>query len=483
MVDAIAGPTIRSRFVGVDVDVPIFDGSLRRYINFDNAASTPPLISVRDGIDRFLDHYASVHRGTGFKSQLSTWAYEHARRRVLDFVGADDRQHVAVLVKNTTEAINKLARRLPLRRDDVVLTTIMEHHSDDLPFRATARVVHVGVHPDGRLDEDDFDRQLEAHRGRVRLVAVAGASNVTGYLNPVHRLARKAHAAGAWIAVDAAQWAPHRRVRMLDLNDAEHFDFVSFSAHKLYAPYGGGALVGRRDVFEQGEPDARGGGTVEIVTVDDVVWSGPPDREEAGSPNVVGAVALGLAIDELEAIGLEAVAAHEAALTAHALRRLAEIPGVRIYGDPDPGRASDRLGVIPFTLDGLSHFLVAAILGHEFGIGVRSGCFCAHPYVLCLLGLDSRQVEEARRRMLAGDKSEMPGLVRASFGLYNNLEEVDRFCEALSRIARGEFAGRYRQDRASGEYHLEGWAPDFEAVLAGRKSSSGVEADLPRQAR
>ncbi|HET7010113.1 MAG TPA: aminotransferase class V-fold PLP-dependent enzyme [Anaerolineales bacterium] len=453
--------SFRERFVGVDIEVPVLDGRRRRYVNFDNAASTPPLASVRQGVDRFLDHYASVHRGMGFKSQLSTWAYEQARERVNSFVGADPRQHVAILVKNTTEAINKLARRLELAPDDVVLTTVMEHHSDDLPFRPIARVIHAGTLPDGRLDETDFDRRLAAHAGRVRLVAVTGASNVTGYLNPIHRLARKAHDAGAWIAVDAAQLAPHRAVRMLDLDDPEHLDFVSLSAHKLYAPYGGGALVGRRDVFERGEPDSRGGGTVEIVTVDDVVWSGPPDREEAGSPNVVGAVALALAIDELENLGMETVARHEAELTAYALRRLSEIPGLRIWGDADPSRADQRLGVIPFTLEGMSHFLVAAILGHEFGIGVRSGCFCAHPYVLSLLGLSAEEADAVRTRMMGGDKSEMPGFVRASFGLYNTMEEIDQLVEALGRIARGQVAGRYHQDRASGEYHPEGWAPDF----------------------
>jgi len=460
--DPIAG---HPRFVGVEVDVPTLDGSTRRYINFDNAASTPALASVRDGVDRFLEHYASVHRGTGFKSQLSTWAYEHARQRVMEFVGADPQQHVCILVKNTTEAVNKLARRLELDPQDVVLTTLMEHHSDDLPFRAVARVVHVGVLADGRLDEEDFDRQLETHRGHVRLVAVTGASNVTGYLNPVHRLARKAHAAGAWIAVDAAQWAPHRVVRMKDLADPEHLDFVSLSAHKLYAPYGGGALVGRRDLFERGEPDARGGGTVELVTVDNVVWSGPPEREEAGSPNVVGAVALGLAIDELQSVGMDNVAAHEASLTAHALRRLAAVPGIRLYGATDPARAAERLGVIPFTVGGASHFLVAAVLGYEFAIGVRSGCFCAHPYVLSLLGMTDLEASDVRQSMLAGDKSEMPGFVRASFGLYNTVDEVDRFTEALTRVAGGQYSGRYRQDMATGEYQPDGWTPDFAAVL------------------
>jgi selenocysteine lyase/cysteine desulfurase len=201
------------------------------------------------------------------------------------------------------------------------------------------------------------------------------------------------------------------------------------------------------------------------VTIDEVVWSGPPDREEAGSPNVVGAVAMALALAELDEIGMQAVAAHEAELTAHALQRLADIPGVRIWGDSDPNRAGERLGVIPFTVEGMSHFLVAAILGYEWGIGVRSGCFCAHPYVLSLLGLTSDEAASVRRRMLDGDKREMPGLVRASFGLYNTTEEVDQFAEALARVARGEIAGRYSQDRASGEYHPQGWSPDFAAYL------------------
>jgi cysteine desulfurase / selenocysteine lyase len=455
------GVSFRDRFVGVDAVVPVLGGGSAPYVNFDNAASTPPLLAVRDGVNRFVENYASVHRGTGFKSQLSTWAYEQARRRVMSFVGADPDEHVAILVKNTTEAINKLARRLELKRDDVVLTTVMEHHSDDLPFRPQARVVHVGILPDGRLDEDDFDRQLEAHRDRVRLVAVTGASNVTGYINPVHRLARKAHAVGAWIAVDAAQLAPHRAIHMLPLDDPDHLDFVSLSAHKLYAPYGGGALIGRRDVFERGEPDARGGGTVEMVTVDEVVWSGPPDREEAGSPNVVGAVALAHALAELEAIGLTAVAEHEAELTAYALRGLAAISGLRVWGDADPDRAPDRLGVIPFTVEDMSHFQVAAILGYEFGIGVRSGCFCAHPYVLKLLGLSSEEAGQVRRRMLGGDKRGMPGFVRASFALYNTAEEIDRLIEALALIRRGTFRGHYHQDRASGEFHADGWNPDF----------------------
>lgn len=467
MIRDTIGVGLREQFVGTEVEVPLLGGGRARYINFDNAASTPPLKVVRDGVHAFLDSYASVHRGTGFKSQLSTWAYEQARHDVLRFVGADPRDHVCIFGKNTTDALNKLARRIPFRPDEVVLTTEMEHHSDDLPFRGVASVLHARVLADGRLDEQDFDRLLEANRGRVRLVAVTGASNVTGYLNPVHRLAAKAHAAGAWIAVDAAQLAPHRPIHMRPVGDPEHLDFLSISAHKLYAPFGTGALVGRRDLFEHGDPDDRGGGTVEIVTVDEVVWAEPPDRDEAGSPNVVGAVALGLALRWLGETGMETVADHEAELTGHALRRLGRIPGVRIFGDPRPETAAERLGAIPFELDGMSHFLVAAVLGYEHGIGVRSGCFCAHPYVLRLLGLSDTESAAVRDRMAAHDKRDMPGMVRMSFGLYNTLDEVDRFCDALERIARGEIAGEYRQNAATGEFTPSGWDPDFAAFMVG----------------
>ncbi len=455
----------RDRFVGLDVAVPRLHGSPRPYINFDNAASTPALRSVRDGVNGFLEYYASVHRGTGFKSQLSTWAFEQARQRCLGFVGADPKTNTCIFVKNTTEAINKLARRMQLRSDDIVVTTTMEHHSDDLPWRAVCQVRHVGLLPDGRLDEADFERLLAEHAGRVRLVAITGASNVTGYLNPLHRLAGVVHKAGAVILADCAQLAPHRQVDMREDHDPEHLDFVAISAHKLYAPYGTGALIGRRAFFESGVPDSVGGGTVELVTLDDVTWAGPPDRDEAGSPNVVGAIALSLAIGELQAIGMQAVAEHEADLTAHALGGLQHVPGLRLFGDSNPSRAAERLGVIPFTLAGRSHFEVAAILGHEHAIGVRSGCFCAHPYVLHLLGLSAQQASDARRRILDGDRRDMPGMVRASFGLYNTRQEVDVLVAALTAIAGDKVRGRYRQNQQTGEFLPDGAQQDFAAIL------------------
>jgi selenocysteine lyase/cysteine desulfurase len=260
------------------------------------------------------------------------------------------------------------------------------------------------------------------------------------------------------------------------LDDPAHLDYVTISSHKLYAPFGTGALIGRREIFEQGDPDMSGGGTVEIVTLDDVVWAGPPDREEAGSPNTIGAVALAAAIQQLQEVGMEAVADHEAGLTGHALEQLRKIPGITLYGDGEPSGAANRLGVIPFKIDGLSHFLVASVLGYEYAIGVRSGCFCAHPYILHLLDVPPNEAKNVRARMLAGDKSDMPGLVRLSFGLYNSTRDIDALCEALQVIVSGGYKGTYVQDQASGEYTPIGWNPGFENYFNFSSAKEGKES-------
>lgn len=450
-------------FVGLDTLAPLLNKSSRVYINLDNAASTPSFRAVQEAVDAFLHYYSSVHRGMGFKSQLSTHAYEAAREAVISFTGADANHDVCLFGKNTSEAINKLAHRFPFTSQrNIVLVSQMEHHSNDLPWRNAANVVHIGLTPEGRLDEEHFSSLLKQYAGHVALVAVTGGSNVTGYINPVYRLAEQVHAAGAKILVDCAQLAPHRKINMLSANDPCHLDYVTLSAHKLYAPFGTGALVGPRDTFAYGDPDYRGGGQVDIVTLDSVVWSPPPERDESGSPNTVGAVALAAAIHQLQAIGMDQVARHEADLTAYALPRLQAVSGVHVYGDTDPSGAANRLGVIPLALEGIPHSLLSAILSYEFGIGVRNGCFCAHPYLLHLLGVPAEQSAGIRQNILNHDRRTVPGLVRISFGLYNRFEEIDALIEALERIGRGEHSGEYLQDPASGDFIPRGWQVNYD---------------------
>jgi selenocysteine lyase/cysteine desulfurase len=465
---------VRQHIVGINAQVPLLDGTQRTYVNLDNAASTPSLRPVLDTVNEFMTWYSSVHRGTGFKSQVSTHAYEQAHSIVCDFVGADPQTHTVIFGKNSTEALNKLARRLPLAEGDVILTTLMEHHSNDLPWRAVTHIEHVNVNREGALDEAHLDHLLDKYAGRVRLVAVTGASNVSGYINPVHRIAAKAHAAGAEILVDAAQLAPHRTVNMRPSDDPGHIDYLVLSAHKMYAPFGTGALVGRREVFLQGDPDVVGGGTVEIVTVDDVTWAGLPDKEEAGSPNVVGAVALAKTMLCLQEIGMEALAEHEAHLTARLLKKLAHLNdrGVRVLGITDPARAAEKVGVVPFHIEGMSHYLAAAILSAEGGIGVRNGCFCAHPYILKLLEVAPNQAQMHRQEVINGVKAHLPGLVRISFGCYNTEDEIDWLVQVLEKTVRGEYRGKYVQDPVSGAFWPQGYAPEVTSYF-GLKRSAG----------
>ena len=283
----------------------------------------------------FLPWYSSVHRGAGFRSRRATAAYEEARRAVLRFAGRDpDGTDVAILCRNTTEAINHLAYRLRLHPDDVVVTTVVEHHANLLPWGRVAHPPLRRVLRAGTFTVEDVSAALDAGPAPPALLAVTGASNVTGWLPPIDAIIEAAHERGVPVVVDAAQLAPHRPLPAAA-------DFVAFSGHKLYAPFGSGALIGPRALFETGDPFLAGGGAVDLVGLDEVIWTAPPDREEAGSPNVVGAVALHAAIDALGPIGWEAIVAHEEELArrlAAGLGRHRRRPAPRVRARPVRGR-------------------------------------------------------------------------------------------------------------------------------------------------
>lgn len=450
---------LREQIVGVNQTVPLLDGSSVPYVNLDNAASTPAFRCVQDQVNEMLEWYSSVHRGSGMKSLVSTHLYDEAREVSLKFVGADPATQCVIFTKNTTESINRLAAVFPFQPDDIVLTTQMEHHSNDLPWRAHAHVLYAGLNPDGSLNLDDLAEKLKANAGKIKLVAVTGASNVSGFINPIHEIAELAHQFGAKIFVDCAQLFPHRAVDMESETSPRHLDFIAFSAHKVYAPFGTGALVGPISFFNQSEPDHRGGGTIEIVTLDSVLWTSAPERDEAGSPNVIGAVALAAALRQLSKVGMDAVAAHEAELTRYALNKFSAIRGLRLYGSTDPARVTERVGVIALEVEGMAHGKVAAILSFEGGVGVRDGCFCAHPYVLRLMHISDEEFRQHRERVEHHDRSDLPGLVRVSFGCYNDFNDVDRAAEMFERIVRGDYQGKYLSDREHGNYFPQGFDP------------------------
>jgi selenocysteine lyase/cysteine desulfurase len=413
--------------VGDDVEVPVLGGGACRVVDLDTAATSGAAPSVARAVADFLPWYSSVHRGAGAKSRRSSARYEEARETVLRLVNASSAEHVAIFPRNTTEALNLLAFRLRLGRDDVVVTTAVEHHANLLPWRRHARLRVVDVDARGTFTTDDVVAALDASP-RPRVLALTGASNVTGWVPPLAEIAAAARARGVLVVVDAAQLAPHRPIDMTALG----VDVVAFSGHKMYAPFGTGALVVPRALLADGEPMLVGGGAVAAVSHDDVVWAHGADREEAGSPNLLGAVALAAAAEDLQAQGWPGILAHERALVSALDAELASVPGLVRHG---PGEGVDRVPVAAFTLTGRPHALVAARLSAEFAIGVRSGCFCAHPYVGRLLGLSDDVVAGHHAAVRAGRRGTVPGTVRASANRGTRVEDVAALGRALRTIS------------------------------------------------
>ncbi len=446
--------------LGFDTTVPTIHGD-KRYVNLDNAASTPTFKPIADSVTQFLRWYSNVHRGTGFKSQLSSWAFEESRNIVAKFIGADLSKQVVLFTKNSTEAINKLANRVIIKPDDIILTSLMEHHSNELPWRRVGDVKHIEINHDGTISRKSFEELLSKYGSRIKLVAITGASNVSGYINDVDYFAKMAHSVGAKFVLDGAQLVPHRPVDV-KANDPEcAIDFLVFSAHKMYAPFGVGVLVADKETFEHGDPTEVGGGVVDIVTMEEAYWADLPDKEEAGTPDIVGVVALGQAIKMIEQIGWDSIIEHESELIAYALKELAKIPEVKLYGDTNPEQASQRLGVVSFNIGDIPHGLTAAILSYEGGIGVRSGCFCAHTYVKELLHVSDERAAKYEAEILARDRTNLPGAVRASFGIYNTCDEVDQLIEMIRKIAAGDYCKDYTLIIESGEYQLPNFKYDY----------------------
>src|SRR5467141_797876 len=407
-------------------------------------------------VNHFSEVYSSVHRGTGYKSRLATEAYEQARELVARFLGVDEKNQVVIFVKGTTDALNRIAAEEARLDGRQVLVTEMEHHADLLPWRHRSGHTMVGLSDEGHIDLEAIEQALKTSDGRIGLVAICGASNVTGFISPIHEVAELAHRYRARVSVDAAQLAPHHRIDVRPADDPGHLDFVSLSGHKMYAPYGAGVLVAPRDFFA-GAPEVMGGGAISIVTWDDTVWADLPDREEAGSPNVIGAVALGVAIETLIELGFDEMLQHEVELGSSLLTRLSRIPGVGVLGGPDVAAGAKRLGLVSFVVEGQHHGLVAAALSHEWGVAVRNGCFCANPYVFHLLHMTKEAVDVVEGEVAADHRMALPGAVRASLAPYNDDDEVDRFVQAVRQVARGNLKASYEQSIDGTFSPVGGW--------------------------
>jgi selenocysteine lyase/cysteine desulfurase len=418
---------IRELFPITRLRLPAGRGAARPVIYMDHAASTHPPLPVLDAHRCFLERsYANVHRGRHQLSALATQRFEGVRDDIRRFISGGGVESCVVLLGNTTQALD-LAAHLMAGVAGATLVSAMEHHSNDLPHRARGEVVHFAVLADGTLDYADLERRLGERR--VKLVAVTGASNVTGYLPDIRRIARLAHAAGARLLVDAAQLLAHAPVDVRGEDDPEHIDFLAAAGHKAYAPFGSAFLYAPRGLCDAAPPYVRGGGTVAWVSDSDAVYRRSPERHEGGTPNVAGAIALGASLRFLAHVGMEAIREHERTLAEQALEGLRRIRGVTVLGHPDPAR---RIGVLAFDLDGVPHGEVAAILDRQAAIAVRNGCFCAHGYLRRLLGVSDTPA--LRRLLEAGEEDAVPGAVRTSLGIYNTEAEVETLLRVVRRI-------------------------------------------------
>lgn len=419
----------RDMVYGVDYNIPLINEGNCVGINFDNAATTPPLMKVMEDIVNFSPYYSSIHRGEGFKSRYSTYMYDNSRSIVKQFFNIQSDKTDVIYVKNCTEAINKLARIMAVNyRNTIVISTSMEHHSNDLPWRENFDLKYAEVDEKGNLDISDLEYKLKKYKGEVSLVTVTGASNVTGRKNPIKKLASLAHKYGARILVDGAQLVPHEKLSLNGDNSYEDIDFLVFSGHKIYAPFGTGVLIGPKNFFEENNPDHTGGGTIDFVSHKNIIWTSSPEKNEAGSPNVLGSVALASALSTLSKANMYKIAEYEKYLTYYLTKNMAAFHSVVLYGDYMD--ISNKVGILPFNIEGMHHSTVAKILSYEFGIAVRSGCFCAHPYIQRLLQISPKEL----KILESTPKDERPGMVRVSFGLYNTIDEIDRLLYAVEAI-------------------------------------------------
>jgi selenocysteine lyase/cysteine desulfurase/glyoxylase-like metal-dependent hydrolase (beta-lactamase superfamily II)/rhodanese-related sulfurtransferase len=431
---------VRHEFAIVARRVPVLGSGERPLVYMDHAASTHAPASVLTAYTEFVAHeYANIHRGTHLLSRKATERFEECYDIVADYLRAELRRGAICFTSNTTQAID-LCSHVMADRPGKVVTTELEHHSNELPHRRRGPTLRARVTEEGELDMNHLEELLR--KNDVKLVAVTAGSNVTGVMPDLRRIARMAHENGALLLVDAAQALARMPLDVRDPDDIEHIDFLAGAGHKAYAPFGAGFLYGPRALLNQAPPYLPGGGTASKVTARDAEYLAAPDRHHGGTPNIAGVVGLARALSFLQSIGLEEVRKHEVRLMERLLKGLQEMDGVTLYGPPD---ASRRLGVATFNVDGVSDLLTAAVLSEEGAIAVRNGRFCAYQYVDKLL---------AAKAKAAGQPTPPTGAVRASVGLYNDESDVERLLEYVRRVRDREWRGHYqvKGDAVSAEF-------------------------------
>jgi len=407
----------------------------------NNAATTPPFHVTLERVREFLQTYSTFHRGVGLHAGISFQKVTTAIETIRRFLGVRDGQSV-LFTHNTSSAIGVFARLLHLRTDDIVITSVIEHTSNHLPWRfnTSAKAVYVNAFHDGSLDYADLEAKMKQYASRLKVIAITGASSLPGYIPGLPRIAQLAHEYHALLFVDAAQLAPHRPINIEEIG----VDVLALSAHKLYAPFGLGVLVVPQKLLAQAPLDPGGGSIHMINEANEVMWASPDMRRQVGTWNVIGIVALAASCQTIMDIGWEQIVAHEKALTQYSAQALATVPGLTLYVPPEKYIAEDRIGTFPFNLNGYHHALLSAILAHEYGIENRAGTICMHCLVRRWCGVGDEEQRRVEAEIQKGNLLASYGIVRVSLGLHNTSEDIDILCGASKHIAQRGAALRYK---------------------------------------
>ena len=453
---------IQSDFIGLETKYTLVNGKKTKRIYLDTTASSLMMGVAYRASNEFLKHYSNTHSLLHFSAKVSTKTYNWIHKRILDFVHADSNEYTCFFMgSGVTAGMNRIAKTFKRLRPerDIVLVSIMEHHSNDLPHRKHGgKVIHIPVNDNmGGLDLHTIEKYLKQFQDRINYISVTGLSNVTGIINPINEIAKLAHQYGVYVIVDAAQMAAHVPIYMSGFDDEDlEIDALLFSGHKTYAPGSPGAIIARKSFMSAIEPEEVGGGMVDKVFPDNYFVSKKfPDREEAGTPNILGAITLGSAVHILDSIGMDLILEKDINLVRYTLKKMLKIKDVYIYGDTNISKCP-RAGTISFNIDGMDHGLVAAILNDYYNIAVRNECFCAHPYVEKMLHISHKDEIEALDCIdnnLMWKIEPWMGMIRASFGLYSTKSDIDALVSALIDITKDKekYSSQYELD-IDGEY-------------------------------
>lgn len=463
----------RPSYIGLDTRYPLADGNQRRRIHLDGAASPLPATTALATIQKLLPHYSNTHSYVHSSARISTQALHWAHHTILECMGADQQEYTCVFSgSGTTAGINRVARGLALARPQrkVVLVSAMEHHANDLPHRQfNNQIEYIPLCGDGAeqgaVDLQEMEKMLQRYAGQVNYVAITAVSNVTGVINPVTAITRLAHQYGALVLVDGAQAVAHMATRLSRSEAEEEVDFFVFSGHKLYTPASPGVLIAKKSVLQSLGGQDLGGGSVETVSYYDYsLLTDYPDKEQSGTTNIIGAVALATVFKEMSEYGFDKIEQHDRRLMRELQDAISTLPGIIVYGDPQ----ADRISALAFNHRSIDHGLLAAILNDYFSIAVRNECFCAHPYVSSMMKetlwkLDLNGIAEDQQEAFINLKR---GMVRASLSLYNTSDDIEALISALSEVSRTfESLAENYTARPDGSYLHKSFAVDWRAQL------------------